>query len=98
MPLPKPPSKKGDLLKSADYEAQAAPRADKRSLKARAAEVPRQSALDLYDGSAAAVVPAPARSRATPRGNTPAPTLPAPAAAAPVACWCRTPAPRWATW
>jgi len=93
MPLPKPPSKKGDLLKSADYEAQAAPRADKRSLKARAAEVPSQSALDLYDGSAAAVLPAPARSRATPRGNTPAPTLPTPAAAAPVAPPAFRPAP-----
>ena len=50
MPLPKPPSKKGDLLRSADYEAQAAPRADKRSVKARSAEPEAQSALDLVDG------------------------------------------------
>ena len=33
MPLPKPPSKKGDLLPSADYDAQAAPRNDKRAAK-----------------------------------------------------------------
>ena len=46
MPLPKPPSKKGDLLKSADYEAQAAPRANKRSAKTRAAEPPEQAASD----------------------------------------------------
>ena len=38
MPLPKPPSKKGDLLQSADYEAQAAPRPDKRTLKPHATE------------------------------------------------------------
>ncbi len=50
MPLPKPPSKKGDLLKSADYEAQAAPRSDKRDVKSRSPEPPVQSALDLHDG------------------------------------------------
>jgi PhoH-like ATPase len=50
MPLPKPPSKKGDLLRSADYEAQAAPRADKRSLKSRSPEPVAQAALDLRDG------------------------------------------------
>jgi PhoH-like ATPase len=64
MPLPKPPSKKGDLLQSADYEAQAAPRADKRSLKARSAEPVAQAALDLRDGAGEAPVrpaaPAPA--------------------------------------
>ena len=38
MPLPKPPSKKGDLLQAADYEAQAAPRAEKRSMKSRASD------------------------------------------------------------
>ena len=43
MPLPKPPAKKGDLLRSADYEAQAAPRAEKRSLKTRGAEAPAQA-------------------------------------------------------
>jgi PhoH-like ATPase len=50
MPLPKPPAKKGDLLRNADYEAQAAPRAEKRSLKTRGAEAPSQAALELHDG------------------------------------------------
>jgi PhoH-like ATPase len=77
MPLPKPPSKKGDLLKSADYEAQAAPRADKRSAKTRAAEPPEQAALDLNDGSATQVQVAP---RA--RGSVAAPPPPPAAAAA----------------
>ena len=71
MPLPKPPSKKGDLLQSADYESQAAPRADKRSLKARSPEPVAQVALDLRDG----ISDAPARAAAP----TPTPT-PAPAA------------------
>ena len=54
MPLPKPPAKKGDQLQSADYEALAvAPRADKRSVKTRAALPPLQTALDLHDGSSA---------------------------------------------
>ncbi len=50
MPLPKPPSKKGDLLQAADYEAQAAPRAEKRSLKSRAADATIAPApLELRD-------------------------------------------------
>jgi PhoH-like ATPase len=54
MPLPKPPSKKGDLLQAADYEAQAAPRAEKRSLKSRAAEATAApAALELRDGATA---------------------------------------------
>jgi PhoH-like ATPase len=58
MPLPKPPAKKGDLLRSADFDAPAAPRAaDKRSLKTRLADVPEQTMLDLHDGAG---VPAPA--------------------------------------
>ena len=36
MPLPKPPSRKGDLLQSIDYEVQAAPKADKRTATASA--------------------------------------------------------------
>ncbi len=63
MPLPKPPSTKGDLLSESDYEAQAAPRA--RSVKPRAAEA--QASLDLHDGR-----PAPGTARATP--TTPQPT------------------------
>ncbi len=54
MPLPKPPAKKGDLLQSADYEAQAAPRADKRLLKTRSVEAPACAALELHDGNPAA--------------------------------------------
>jgi PhoH-like ATPase len=60
MPLPKPPSKKGDLLQSADYEAQAAPRAEKRSLKLRGGEPAVQSSLDLHDGGTTVVARAPA--------------------------------------
>jgi PhoH-like ATPase len=76
MPLPKPPSRKGDLLKSADYEAQAAPRAEKRALKARGAEAPTQVALDLHDGGSALAA-------RTPRQVAPAPRqVPVPAAAA----------------
>jgi PhoH-like ATPase len=100
MPLPKPPSKKGDLLKSADYEAQAAPRADKRSLKALAADLPTQAALDLHDGTAATAVLAPiaarargqAAKRATP--NVAPADLPAVAAPAPAFRPAPTPVPK----
>ena len=71
MPLPKPPSKKGDLLQSTDYEAQAAPRPDKRSMNSRGSEAPAQSALDLHDGASlvaarAPLLPAPAAPTARP--------------------------------
>ena len=79
MPLPKPPSKKGDLLQSADYEAQAAPRAEKRSNKTRGTEPSAQSALDLHDGSTPLVTRAP---------------VPAAAAPAPVAHPVPTPQPK----
>ncbi len=89
MPLPKPPAKKGDVLPSADYEAKAAPRADKRSLKTRAAEAPSQAALELHDGGPAIAAraatppvrpaPAPARQMAAFAPLTP----PAPPRAAP---------------
>ncbi|MEN9894044.1 MAG: hypothetical protein RLY78_4339 [Pseudomonadota bacterium] len=78
MPLPKPPSKKGDLLRSTDYEAQAAPRADKRSLKTRMPEPPAQSALDLHDGAPAVVARAPAPASVV--AAAPAPVVVAPAA------------------
>ena len=64
MPLPKPPAKKGDLLRSADYEAQAAPRTEKRSLKTRAAEAPAQAALELLDDSPALAAQSPAQAPA----------------------------------
>ena len=73
MPLPKPPSKKGDLLHSADYEAQAAPRPARRAGKTRAAE-PAQTALDLHDGTPALLARAPSVA-------LPAAVLPPPAAA-----------------
>ncbi len=82
MPLPKPPAKKGDQLQSADYVAPAAaPRADKRSVKTRAAVPPMQAALDLHDGTSAQAArhrTAPAQTPA--RALAPAPA-PAPAAA-----------------
>jgi PhoH-like ATPase len=106
MPLPKPPAKKGDLLQSADYEAQAAPRSDKRSLKARSAEQPAQGALELHDGAATAVVarpappPAPAahapvaRAPAMPPASPPAQTPAPPVAAAPLRAVAPAQAPR----
>ena len=58
MPLPKPPAKKGDQLQSADYETPAAaPRADKRSVKTRAALPPSQADVDLHDGTGAQAAP-----------------------------------------
>jgi PhoH-like ATPase len=84
MPLPKPPSKKGDLLQSADYEAQAAPRADKRSLKARSVEPAAQAALDLHDGVSAAPV----------RPAAPAPVAPPMTASAPMAAHRPAPQPK----
>ncbi len=62
MPLPKPPARAADTLRSADYETQAAPKAERRALKSRAlAEAPAQAALELHDGaSALTAVAAPA--------------------------------------
>jgi PhoH-like ATPase len=51
MPLPQPPSKKGDRLQASAFEAQAAPRAEnKRGAKTRAEAPQAQTALDLHDG------------------------------------------------
>ena len=94
MPLPKPPSRKGDLLQSIDYEVQAAPKADKRTTKARADDTPAQTALDLHDGGAATVARAPAQQAALlstpPVVRPPAAVAPPTVAAAPAAA----PAPR----
>ncbi|MBN8510114.1 MAG: PhoH family protein, partial [Burkholderiales bacterium] len=50
MPLPKPPQKKASLLGAADFEAQAAPRHEKRALKpAAAAELAEGGSLELLD-------------------------------------------------
>lgn len=86
MPLPKPPTKKAALLSAADFEAQAAPKPQKRSIKATAEAAP--AALALHDGGAAvaarpaprvappvpaaAPAPAPTRRARTPRGTGPA--------------------------
>jgi PhoH-like ATPase len=75
MPLPKPPSKKAALLGATDFEAQAAPKAEKRSAKGSAAALPPAASVELHDGAAeVAARPAP------PRAAVPAPA-PAPAPA-----------------
>ena len=91
MPLPKPPSKKGDLLQSADYEAQSARQNDHGSSKARtrapSSEPPAQSALDLRDDAVPVLARAAARTAAAapaavtpagPKGAAPPSTRPAP--------------------
>ncbi|MEO5732771.1 MAG: PhoH family protein, partial [Rubrivivax sp.] len=101
MPLPKPPTKKGDLLRSADYDAQSAPRADKRSNGTHIADQPAQSALDLDDGRGAAMARStakpqerPAIAPAPPPPPTPTRTAPATApVAAPPPATRATPSP-----
>ncbi len=87
MPLPKPPAKKGDLLNVSAYEAQAAPRAEKRSLKTRAAEGPVQAALELHDGSAPLAArpaqPSPLPAKAPVAASAPPRPAPAPRARKP---------------
>ncbi|MBL0089029.1 MAG: PhoH family protein [Ideonella sp.] len=53
MPLPKPPASKATLLNPVDFEAQAAPRNDKRRTHKAAAEPVLPPSLDLFDGAAA---------------------------------------------
>src|SRR4051812_1411133 len=73
MPLPKPPSKKAEILRAADFESQAAPKPDKRTLKSHAAE--GQPALDLHDGGTAVAARPPVRVAPPP---PPAAAAPAP--------------------
>jgi PhoH-like ATPase len=80
MPLPKPPAKKGDVLPTSDYEAQAAPRPQKRSLKTRTAEAAPLAALELHDGGAELAARAPAVVAAPPAVVAAAPLRPAVAA------------------
>jgi PhoH-like ATPase len=77
MPLPKPPSKKADLLAATDFESQAAPKSSRRPAKPAAADA--QALLELHDGGSvvAAAVPPVAAAVAPPL------RAPAPAAAAP---------------
>jgi PhoH-like ATPase len=77
MPLPKPPAKKADLLRSADFEAQAAPRANKPSLKTRSVDAPAQTLLDLHDG--ASQLAAAANKKPVAAAQAPARALAAPA-------------------
>ncbi|MCA0241255.1 MAG: PhoH family protein [Proteobacteria bacterium] len=77
MPLPKPPSKKGDLLAATAFEAQAGPKGDKRALKTRpSADATPHSTLDLFDERAAQAA---AAAKAAPA----APAAPAAAVAVP---------------
>jgi PhoH-like ATPase len=65
MPLPKPPSKKADLLQSTDYESQAAPKTEKRKARSTS-EASTQAALDLHDSAAAVAVRAAVKPAAAP--------------------------------
>jgi len=65
MPLPKPPARKAALLSSSDFDSQAAPKADKRSLKTRAEPAPAALALHA-EPVAVAAAPPPARAPAAP--------------------------------
>jgi len=74
MPLPKPPTRPADSLRNADFEAQAAPKADKRSLKPRAAsDAPAPAVLELLTDSP----PLPAVTAARPTRPQVAAMLPA---------------------
>ena len=81
MPLPKPPAKRASLLSPVDFEAQAAPRPARRSLKpSAAADAPAAALMDLFDARAEPpLVSAPAAAR-TVATVAPAPST-APAAA-----------------
>ncbi len=90
MPLPKPPSKKGDLLATAGFEAPAAPVADKRTPRPRVAVEPAVSSANkpMAKGQApvvAAAAPKPA--------NRPVATAPAAAAVRPPALKATPPTP-----
>jgi PhoH-like ATPase len=70
MPLPKPPSKKGDLLTVADYEAQAAPRTA--ATRPRAAAEAAPAALELRQARATAAAGRPAPGAAPTAAAAPA--------------------------
>lgn len=83
MPLPKPPATKAALLTPSDFEAQAAPRTDKKSLKPSAVAEPAAASLSLHDGSAPAA--APPKPAAKPSGNGGGMPVKTASSAAPVA-------------
>jgi PhoH-like ATPase len=61
MPLPKPPAKKASLLAADEYDAQAAPRHERRAHKPLASAEVAPQPLELLDSRVAAAVMAPAR-------------------------------------
>jgi PhoH-like ATPase len=72
MPLPKPPARRAALLSAEDFEAQAAPRATKKTLKTPPAEEPSGPPVaEFYDGApaGAAVESKPAARATTPRAE-----------------------------
>ena len=83
MPLPKPPARPADSLRSADYDTQAASKADKRSLKPRAATVSAAPpALESSSSGATLAARTPTRPQARVPAVAPASALaPAPAPA-----------------
>ncbi|MEN9628898.1 MAG: hypothetical protein RJA10_2125 [Pseudomonadota bacterium] len=82
MPLPKPPSKKGDLLATAGLEPQGPPRSDKRALKTRpTADASPQAVLDLRDERPVPPAPKPAAKAVATAPAALAPRAPAPAPA-----------------
>jgi PhoH-like ATPase len=88
MPLPKPPATKAALLTPADFESQAAPRTDKKSLKPTAAAAePAAASLDLYDGAAQVAAP-------TARSGKPAPATGSMPVKAPTLAAAPKPRPR----
>ena len=79
MPLPKPPAQKASLLAATDFESQAAPRHEKRTLKPAArADVAPGPALDLLDSRVATTVMAPVAARPQPATTTKADPAPRP--------------------
>ena len=79
MPLPKPPAQKASLLAATDFESQAAPRHEKRTLKPAArADVAPGPALDLLDSRVATTVMAPVAARPQPATTTKAEPAPRP--------------------
>ena len=77
MPLPKPPTKKAALLSATDFESQAAPKPEKRTLKTHAVETAPAATLDLQDATATAVA-APPKPVAPLVQRRTAPAVPAP--------------------
>ncbi len=82
MPLPKPPSKKGDLLSPVAFEAQAGPKGEKRALKTRpSADAAPHATLDLFEEraqGAAAAKAAAAAALAAAAAPAPRPAAPEP--------------------